>query len=49
MAETVVAVKVQNATRQASDPLKSKVDACSSAGENQKVASNVLWFFESAV
>jgi hypothetical protein len=46
IAETVVAVEVQNATRQASDPLRSKVDAWSSAVENLKVASIVLWVVE---
>ena len=46
IAETVVAVEVQNATRQASDPLRSKVDAWSSAVENLKVASIVLWIVE---
>ena len=48
VAETVVAVEVQNATRQASDPLRSKVDAWSTAVENLKVASRVLWIVEPA-
>ena len=48
VAETVVAVEVQNATRQASDPLRSKVDAWSAAVENLQVASIVLWIVEPA-
>lgn len=48
VAETVVAVEVQNATRQASDPLRSKVDAWSAAVENLKVVSQVLWIVEPA-
>jgi hypothetical protein len=48
VAETVVAIEVQNATRQASDPLRSKVDAWSAAIENLKVASVVLWIVEPA-
>ena len=48
LAETVVAIEVQNATRQASDPLRSKVDAWSAAIENLKVASVVLWIVEPA-
>jgi hypothetical protein len=48
VAETVVAIEVQNATRQASDPLRSKVDAWSAAIENLKVASMVLWIVEPA-
>jgi hypothetical protein len=46
VAETVIAVEVQNAERQAGDPLRSKVDAWSSAIENLKVASRVLWIVE---
>jgi hypothetical protein len=48
VAETVIAIEVQNATRQASDPLRSKVDAWSAAVENLKVASKVLWIVEPA-
>lgn len=42
----MIAVEVQNAERQAGDPLRSKVDAWSSAIENLKVASRVLWIVE---
>lgn len=48
LAETIVAIEVQNATRQASDPLRSKVDAWSTAIEKLKVASVVLWIVEPA-
>ncbi len=48
LAETVVAIEVQNATRQASDPLRSKVDAWSTAIEKLNVASVVLWIVEPA-
>ena len=48
LAETVVAIEVQNATRQASDPLRSKVDAWSTAIEKLRVASAVLWIAEPA-
>jgi len=46
LAETIVAIEVQNATRQASDPLRSKVDAWSTAIEKLNVASSVLWIVE---
>jgi hypothetical protein len=46
VAETVIAVEVQNAERQAGDPLRSKTDSYSSAIENLKVASRVLWIVE---
>ena len=48
LAETIVAIEVQNATRQASDPLRSKVDAWSTALEKLNVASVVLWIVEPA-
>lgn len=48
VAETVIAIGVQNATRQASDPLRSKVDAWSAAIKNLQVASKVLWIVEPA-
>ena len=46
VAETVIAIEVQNATRQASDPLRSKVDSWSAAIENLHVASRVIWIVE---
>lgn len=48
LAETIVAIEVQNATRQSSDPLRSKVDAWSTAIERLNVASVVLWIVEPA-
>jgi hypothetical protein len=48
VAETIICVEVQNATRQASDPLRSKVDAWSAAVETLRVSSKVLWIVEPA-
>jgi hypothetical protein len=48
LAETTIAVEVQNATRQAGDPLRSKVDAWSAVLNNFSLATKVLWIVEPA-